>query len=144
MRKTKKEFWIINGPNINLFGLREKEIYGDKTYVEYLNEIEKFAKENKIKVKEVQTNSEGKIIDVIHYALYKGIDGIILNAGAYTHYSYAIRDAISAVGIPCVEVHISDINAREDFRKVSVIKDVCIDTILGEDCYIKALSRLMK
>ena len=123
---------IINGPSLNLIGFREVEVYGKKTYLELVEYVKKIGKENKIKIKMIQTNSEGEIIDLLQDALLRDFDGIILNAGAYTHYSYAIRDAVVAIKMDVVEVHLSDINNREDFRKVSVIKDVCKETFMGK------------
>ena len=136
---------VINGPSINMLGIREKEVYGDKSYKGLCDYIKGIAKDNKIKIKIYQSNSEGKIIDAIQRAYFKRVDGIVINPGAYTHYSYAIRDAIKACNIKTVEVHLSDINNREDFRKVSVISDVCIDTIsgLGFESYNKAIIKLV-
>ena len=123
---------IINGPSLNLIGFREVEVYGKKTYLDLVSFVKDIGKENKVKIKMVQTNSEGEIIDLLQDALLKDIDGIILNAGAYTHYSYAIRDAVVAIKMDVVEVHLSDINNREDFRKISVLKDVCKETFMGK------------
>ena len=123
---------IINGPSLNLIGFREVEVYGKKTYLDLVSFVKDIGKENKVKIKMVQTNSEGEIIDLLQDALLKDFDGIILNAGAYTHYSYAIRDAVVAIKMDVVEVHLSDINNREDFRKISVLKDVCKETFMGK------------
>ncbi len=120
---------IINGPNLNLLGRRDNHIYGKET----LRDIETWlhSKVNsKDSVKWFQSNHEGQIIDEIH-ACIDSYDGIIINPGAFTHYSYAIRDAIESTKIPTVEVHLSDIHNRENFRKISVIKDVCIEQIFG-------------
>jgi 3-dehydroquinate dehydratase-2 len=131
---------VINGPNLNLLGAREKNIYGEKTLEEInkmlLDEADKLG----IEVGFVQSNHEGVIIDTIHEAKGK-YDAIIINAGAYTHYSYAIRDAIKAVDIPAVEVHLSNIYSREDFRCKSVIAPVCKGQIsgFGYNSYIVAL-----
>ena len=122
---------VINGPNLNLTGIRAPEIYGTDTLADIMNELNTFLESCNSELFAVQTNHEGEIIDLIHSAMGT-IDGIIINAGAYTHYSYAIRDAIEACGIPTVEVHLSDINNREDFRKISVLKDVCIAQISGK------------
>ena len=136
---------LIHGPNLNMLGIRQPEIYGTLT----LSDIEKLvtdtAKKQGIEVECFQTNSEGALIDAIH-SCYKTCDGIILNAGAYTHYSYALRDAISSVMVPCVEVHISDIHSREPFRQVSVLEPVCIKQIcgMGEKGYVLALEELIK
>ena len=121
---------VINGPNLNLLGKREPDIYGSET----LDEIEQWLCEQpdttSMELKFFQSNHEGVIIDTIHEVIGR-FDGIIINPGAFTHYSYAIRDAIEAVNIPTVEVHLSDIYKREDFRKISVIKPVCVQQICG-------------
>ncbi len=136
---------VINGPSINMLGIREKEIYGEKSYKELCSFIKEISKANNAKTKIYQSNSEGKIIDAIQRAYFKKVDGIIINPGAYTHYSYAIRDAIKAVNIKTIEVHLSDISSREDFRKVSVISDVCVKTISGKgfDSYKEAIELLV-
>lgn len=121
---------IINGPNINMLGTREVDIYGDKTYKDLINYLKNIAKLHKIKIKVFQSNHEGEIIDKIQKA--KKYDGLIINPGAYTHYSHAIADAIRAIKVNSVEVHLTDINAREDFRKHSVISDACVGTFMGK------------
>lgn len=123
---------IINGPNLNLLGFREKEIYGNETYNDLKKYLNSISKSYKVKVKIVQTNYEGKIVDYLHYAFKKHYDGVCLNPGAYTHYSYAIYDAIKSINVPVVEVHLSDINTREDFRKISVIRSACVKSIMGK------------
>ena len=139
-----KKYLIINGPNLNLLGSRNPEIYGRES----LQGIEKWLNteiNNKdVKIYWYQSNHEGKIIDRIQRATNEKINGIILNAGALTHYSYAIRDAISAFKLPVVEVHLSDINKREKFRSISVIKDVCIKQIsgLGKNSYLEGFKIL--
>lgn len=139
-----KKYLIINGPNLNLLGSRNPEIYGRES----LQDIEKWLNikiNNKdVKIYWYHSNHEGKIIDRIQRATNEKINGIILNAGALTHYSYAIRDAISAFKLPVVEVHLSDINKREKFRSISVIKDVCIKQIsgLGKNSYLEGLKIL--
>ncbi len=140
-----KKIAVINGPNLNLLGTREPSIYGKKSLKDIIKGIKREAKTHGIKIKAFQSNHEGKIIDFIHKIAKKGFDGIIINPGALTHYSIAIRDAIKAVNIKTVEVHISDIEKREDFRKISVIKDVCIGQIkgLGPAGYIEALYMLL-
>ena len=125
-----KKVLVIHGPNLNLLGEREPGIYGTDSFESINNEIMQNAKERGFDCEIFQSNHEGAIIDKLHEAR-KVFDGIVLNAGAYTHYSYAIRDAISAIKIPVVEVHLSDIHSREGFRSQSVIKDVCIAQILG-------------
>ena len=134
---------VINGPNLNMLGARDKNIYGNNTYKDLVKLIKDYAKEKSVKVKCVQSNYEGKIIDYIHKSIGK-FDAIIINAGAYTHYSYAIKDALNLVKIPKVEVHISDITQREEFRKISVTKDVCQKQIYGHglEGYLEAIDYL--
>ena len=136
---------VINGPNLNMLGVRDKNIYGNNTYKDLVKIIKDYAKEKSVKVKCVQSNYEGKIIDYIHKSIGK-FDAIIINAGAYTHYSYAIKDALNLVKIPKVEVHISNIYEREDFRKISVIKDECDYSIIGQGIkgYLLAIDYLRK
>lgn len=134
---------IINGPNLNLLGMREPEIYGSET----LDDIQRWLCEQPestdVELRFFQSNHAGAIIDTLHESM-DWADGIIINPGAFTHYSYAIRDAITAVNIPTVEVHLSDIYNREDFRKVSVIKPVCIQQIygLGKAGYLEGIKIL--
>ncbi len=121
---------IINGPNLNLLGKREPEIYGTVSFEDYFEQLK--LQFNNISLSYFQSNSEGAIIDAIHSAGYeKAIDGIVLNAGAYSHYSIAIADAISSVKIPVVEVHISNVYAREEMRHKSVLSGVCKGVIVG-------------
>lgn len=137
---------LIFGPNLNLLGVRKPEIYGTQTLPELFGEIEKYANDKGVYVDYIQTNHEGDIIDAIHDSLGV-VDGIIINAGAYTHYSYAIRDAIEAIlPLPCYDVHLSDINNREDFRKVSVIKDVCKAQFMGKgiNSYFEAIDKFVE
>lgn len=139
-----KNVLVINGPNLNLLGEREPDIYGTETYDSICAEIKAKAKELGFDNCECfQSNHEGEIIDRIHDAR-RDKCGIILNAGAYTHYSYAIRDAIAAVKIPVIEVHISNVTEREEFRQKSVIAPVCSGSIFGfgKDCYLLALNAL--
>ncbi len=134
---------VIHGPNLNLLGEREPEIYGKLTLNDINEKIEKVAVENNVEVKIFQSNHEGEILDFLH-ANRNWADGIVINPAAFTHYSYAIRDAISAINLPTVEVHLSDIQNRELFRKTSVIKDVCLKQIsgLGMDSYLKGISAI--
>lgn len=125
---------IINGPNINMLGIRERDIYGIKSYEEACGLLYKTAKEMDVSLAIVQSNSEGEIIDYIQKA-YGKFDGIIINPGAYTHYSIAIYDAIKSVSIPAVEVHISNIHGREEFRRKSVTAGACIGQICGFGIY---------
>lgn len=121
---------VINGPNLNLTGMREPEVYGSKTYADLEAYIESYAEDMGAEAIVVQSNSEGEIIDYIHYCI-GNCDGIIINPGAYTHYSYAIHDAVKSVEIPTVEVHISNIHKREEFRHHSVIVPACVGQICG-------------
>jgi 3-dehydroquinate dehydratase-2 len=136
---------VINGPNLNMLGIREPEIYGSLTLDEINHRLSRKGDELGIDLDFFQSNHEGAIIDKIQEC-YGTVDGIVINPGAYTHYSIAIRDAIAAVGIQAVEVHLSDINSREDFRKISVIKSVCVKQIWGKgvDSYTEALEYLAK
>ena len=131
---------IINGPNLNLLGLREPAIYGLDTYSELVKKIEDYCQSLGIKVKIMQTNHEGTIIDMLQNC-YGECDGIILNPGGYTHTSIAIGDTLAAIQIPTAEVHISDVDSREDFRKISFIRPHCEITISGHgtDGYIEAI-----
>ena len=126
----KKKIFVINGPNLNALGTREVGIYGSDTLASINNEIAQRAAELGLECVFFQSNSEGALIDEIQLAHREG-DGIILNAGAYTHYSYALRDAIATVHMPCIEVHMSNVAAREEFRHTSVIGPVCAGTIAG-------------
>lgn len=124
---------VINGPNLNMLGIREKNIYGTFTYEDLCKYIETYPnyKEKDIDFTFLQTNHEGEIVDYLHKAYTEKYDGIVLNAGGYTHTSVAIHDAIKAVSIPTVEVHISNIHAREEFRKVCVTSPACVGQITG-------------
>ncbi len=136
---------LINGPNLNMLGIRQPEIYGTVTLSDIEKGLAERAKELGFELECFQSNSEGAIIDAIQSG-FKRVDGIILNAGAYTHYSYAIRDAISSVMLPVMEVHLSDIHKREEFRHISVIEPVCKRQIcgLGEKGYYIALEDLVE
>ncbi len=135
---------VINGPNLNLLGKRELEIYGSETLNEIMDWLKATPEAEGHELVHFQSNHEGAIIDQIHKAMDR-VDGIIINPGAFTHYSYAIRDAIAAVGIPTMEVHLSDIHSREDFRKISVIAPVCVGQIssLGKESYLEGLKKLI-
>jgi len=135
---------VINGPNLNLLGTREIDVYGTTTLAELMIWLETSQEGIKHKFKFYQSNHEGEIIDIIHDERLWA-KGLIINPGAYTHYSYAIRDAIESVSIPTVEVHLSDIFDREDFRSKSVISDVCIDQIYGKgkNSYLEGLTKLL-
>ena len=139
---------IINGPNLNMLGIREKNIYGTFTYEDLCKYIETYPnyKEKDIDFTFLQTNHEGEIVDFIHKAYTEKYDGIVLNAGGYTHTSVAIHDAIKAVSIPTVEVHISNIHAREEFRKVCMTSSACVGQItgLGKLGYVLAVEFLLQ
>jgi 3-dehydroquinate dehydratase II len=134
---------VINGPNLNLLGTRKPEIYGDWTLDQLDLACEQWAAEVGATVETYQSNHEGDLIDRLHRAREQA-EAVIINPGALTHYSYAIRDAIEAIGIPTVEVHLSDISTREEWRRNSVISEVCVATIAGHgvDGYRQAIRRL--
>jgi len=134
---------IINGPNINMLGVREKEIYGAGTYEELVGYIQSFCDKEEIEAAFIQSNHEGDLVDAIQGAYLK-YDGIVINPAAYTHTSIAILDALKAVGLPAVEVHISDVENREEFRRQSYVRGACIDTFsgCGFEGYIMAIERL--
>ena len=135
---------VINGVNLNMLGIREKNLYGDKDYKSLIRFIKSGAKARKVKVKCYQSNYEGDIVTVIQRA-YKKYDGIVINPGAYTHTSVAILDALKSVNIPTVEVHITEVNEREDFRKISFVKLYAFKTITGKgfDGYIDAIDEII-
>lgn len=121
---------LLNGPNLNMLGIREASIYGSDSLETIVGELKAYAAEKGAELRDFQSNSEGALVDAIHDA-YKWADGIVFNAGAFTHYSYALRDAIAAVKIPVVEVHLSNVHAREEFRHKSVIAPVCLGVCVG-------------
>ena len=121
---------VMNGPNLNLLGTREKSVYGAETLADILADLQIYAQERNLEMRSFQANSEGALIDAIHEAR-TWADGIVFNAGAYTHTSIALRDAIAGVGLPVVEVHLSNVHAREEFRHKSVLAPVCLGVIAG-------------
>ncbi|ACY40116.1 3-dehydroquinate dehydratase [Blattabacterium sp. (Blattella germanica) str. Bge] len=125
-----KKITIINGPNLNLLGKREPELYGTKNFLDYLNELRKKELFSNLEIFYYQNNSEGKIIDFLHSSGFQ-VDGILLNAGAYTHTSIGIADAIKSIPAPVIEIHISNVHSRESFRKKSFLSPVCQGTIFG-------------
>lgn len=136
---------VINGPNINMLGVREPGIYGESTYSDLENYIETYAEKRGIEAVVLQSNGEGELIDFIHHSLGK-YDAIVINPGAYTHYSYALYDALLSVNLPAVEVHISNIHKRDEFRHKSVTAPACIGQIcgLGFRGYTLAIDYLME
>lgn len=136
---------VINGPNINMLGIRCPKHYGRETYEQLVAKIEEHCKEKGIEVEAYQSNHEGSLVDKIQ-AAYGLVDGIVINPAAYTHTSIAIADAIEAVGIPTVEVHISKVEEREAFRQISYIRPLCVKTITGKGTqgYIEAIDFLLE
>jgi len=136
---------VLNGPNLNMLGTREPHLYGDRNYESLCNIINGFASQKGIDVEIYQSNHEGCLVDKIQQA-YGVIDGIVINPAAYTHTSVALLDALKAVSIPTVEVHISDVSKREDFRQVSYVRYYCEKTIAGHgfDGYIEAMDYLLQ
>ena len=134
---------VINGPNINMLGIREPEHYGKERYSDLVSKIQKHCDMKNVDVKIFQSNHEGDLVDEIQKA-YGNADGIVINPGAYTHTSIAILDAVKSVNIPTVEVHISKVEEREDFRQISFIRLACVKTITGHgtDGYLKAIDYL--
>ena len=134
---------VINGPNLNMLGIREPEIYGKATYADLCRLIEEHAEKRGVRVTLYQSNHEGDLVDAIQQA-YEKQDGIVINPGAYTHTSVALLDALKAVAIPAVEVHISDPDTREDFRKISYVRAACVKTVKGHgfDGYLEAIDFL--
>ncbi len=140
-----KKLLVINGPNINFIGIREKGVYGNDNYASLVKMIEDKAAELGVEVEVFQSNHEGAVIDRIQQAYYDKVDGIVINPGAWTHYSYAIRDALASVeAIPKIEVHISNVHKREEFRHISVTAPVCTGQVvgLGLKGYLYALEAL--
>lgn len=136
---------VINGPNINMLGIREPDIYGGDTYANLLALVQKHCDERGVEVELYQSNHEGDLVDKIQQA-YNKFDGIVINPGAYTHTSIAILDAAKAVAIPTVEVHISKVEEREDFRQISYIRLACVKTITGKGIqgYTEAIDYLIE
>ena len=137
---------VINGPNLNMLGIREKNIYGAETYEDLKNLIENTFAEQKIEGEIYQSNHEGALVDRIQQAYFDGTDAIVINPAAYTHTSVAILDALKAVSLPAVEVHISDVKEREDFRQISYAGKACEKTIMGKGFlgYVEAIAYLVE
>ena len=140
------KIYVINGANLNMLGIREPEKYGSVSYASLIKMLEEHAKAKEIELVIYQSNHEGDLVDKILECYFEGADGIVLNPGAYTHTSIALLDAVAAVKIPTVEVHITDVNAREDFRKVSYVRAACVKTISGHGIsgYIEAIDFLIE
>lgn len=137
---------VINGPNLNFLGIREKSVYGTHDYDSLLTMIAEKGEALGITIEVFQSNHEGALIDRIQDAYFDGTEGIVINPGAYTHYSYAIRDALASISMPKVEIHISDITKREEFRKISVTAPVCDKQIYGHglEGYLEAIDFIME
>ncbi len=135
---------VINGPNLNMLGIREPDHYGKETYSDLVKKIEDYCKEKDVGCECYQSNHEGDLVDKIQQA-YGNFDGIVINPGAYTHTSIALLDAVKSVSIPTVEVHISKVEEREDFRRVSYIRLACVKTItgMGTDGYLRGIDFLI-
>ncbi len=139
------KIYIINGPNLNMLGIREPEHYGKATYTDLCDMISTHAKKRGVEAVIYQSNHEGDLVDKIQEAYREGADGIVINPAAYTHTSIALLDAVKSTSLPCVEVHISRVEEREDFRQVSYIRLACIKTISGHglDGYIEGMDLLI-
>ena len=137
--------FVLNGPNLNMLGIREPEVYGKQTYQDLCELINNYCNEKNIEVTIYQSNHEGELVDLIQKAYYDKVDGIVINPAAYTHTSIALLDALKSVNIPCVEVHISDVSKREDFRQVSYVRSACIKSIIGKGLngYLLAIDELI-
>lgn len=140
-KENNMKILVINGPNLNFLGIREKSVYGTENYQYLLDMIAKKAEESGNDITVFQSNHEGAIIDRLQEAYFDGTEGIVINPGAFTHYSYAIRDALASITVPKVEIHISDITKREEFRKISVTAPVCDKQIYGQGLqgYLQAI-----
>lgn len=138
------KLFIINGPNLNMLGKREPDTYGVSTYADLIDLVEKHAAKLGVEVKCIQSNHEGDLVDAIQTAYFEGASGIVINPGAYTHTSIAILDAVKAVCLPTVEVHISKVEEREAYRQVSYIREAAVATITGKglDGYLMAMDKL--
>ena len=136
---------VINGPNLNMLGVREPDLYGRETYADLVDKIQHHCESSGVEVEVFQSNHEGALVDAVQSA-YGTADGIVINPAAYTHTSIALLDAIKAVGIPTVEVHISKVEEREDFRQISYIRAACVKTITGHgtDGYLEAIDYLIE
>ena len=139
-----KHILVLNGPNINLTGLREKSVYGAKTFDDLMAEIQQEADKLGVQVRFVQSNHEGDLIDALQRAYFDGLDGVVFNPGGYTHTSVALHDAVASIPLPTIEVHMSNVHAREEFRRHSYIAPACAGVIagFGKNSYLLALQAL--
>ena len=139
-----KRILVLNGPNLNLLGEREPAIYGSMTLAQLNAKLAVYARSRRVSLRARQSHSEGRLIDILH-AHRKWADGVVFNPGAYTHYSYALRDAVAAISVPTIEVHLSNIKKRESFRRISVIAPVCAGQRYGKgvQSYIEAIDALL-
>lgn len=138
---------VINGPNLNFLGIRDRAVYGNEDYNYLVNMIQEYATSKGVEVECFQSNHEGAIIDKIQEAYFEKIDGLVINPGAYTHYSYAIHDALESVKtFPKIEIHISDINTREVFRRISVTEPACDGQVVGQGLkgYLMAIDKVLE
>ena len=138
--------YIVNGPNLNMLGIREADIYGRHTYEDLVNELTAYCAEKGVEPIFVQSNHEGELVTAIQNAYFEEADGIVINPAAYTHTSVALLDALKAIALPAVEVHLSEVSAREDFRQISYVREACIATISGKgfDGYKEAIDLLLQ
>lgn len=139
------KIYVINGPNLNMLGIREPSHYGKETYEDLVRKVEDYCRQKNIDCECYQSNHEGSLVDKIQQAYYEKVDGIVINPGAYTHTSIALLDAVKSVSVPTVEVHISKVEEREDFRQISYIRQACVKTItgLGTDGYLRGIDFLI-
>lgn len=139
------KLYIVNGPNLNMLGIREPDIYGRQTYEDLVNELTAYCAEKGVEPVFVQSNHEGELVTAIQNAYFEKADGIVINPAAYTHTSVALLDALKAIALPVVEVHLSDVSSREAFRQISYVREACIATISGKgfDGYKEAIDLLL-
>lgn len=139
------KIYVINGPNLNMLGIREPDKYGTESYNSLITSLKKHAEEKGYVLVCYQSNHEGDLVDKIHEAYFEKANGIVINPGAYTHTSVALLDAVNAVKIPTIEVHISNVSQREDFRQISYVRSACIKTIMGHGLrgYFEAIEALL-
>ncbi len=140
------KLYIVNGPNLNMLGIREPDVYGRHTYEDLVNELTAYCAEKGVEPIFVQSNHEGELVTAIQNAYFEEADGIVINPAAYTHTSVALLDALKAIALPAVEVHLSDVSSRENFRQVSYVREACIATISGKgfDGYKEAIDVLLQ